>query len=179
MSAPGVPRLLLVDDEGSVLTALHRALRQAFGTRLHVTPREDPHAALALLREEAFDVVLCDLRMPGLDGLALLAQAAVLQPHAVRMVLTASADFAAAQQAINGVGVFRFLSKPWGRVELSTHVEAALAQARLQAERRAHDEARLSPQERERRRLEALEPGLTQVEFGPLGEVVMDAALPP
>jgi DNA-binding NtrC family response regulator len=162
-------RLLIIDDEPAVLSALRRALRHTFGERLQVSTEPDAHAALARLRDEPYDIVMSDLRMPALDGLTLLTLAMALQPQCVRLLLTGSADFATAQRAINEAGLFRYLTKPWTNHELSSHLEAAMAQAALAGRERAA----VTPEEAERRRLEALEPGLTQVEWGPAGEVLM------
>lgn len=172
-------RLLIVDDEASVLAALKRALRHRYGQALAVEAQMDAMAALDVLRVRDFDLVMSDLRMPAMDGLTFLGHAARLRPHMVRMVLTGTADFATAQQAINDAGVFRYLCKPWRDEDLATHVDAALSLAgssRQQREAaqawRDHREAP-SSEELERRRLEALEPGLTHVEWGPNGEVLM------
>jgi len=161
-------RILIVDDEPAVLAALQRALRLRFGPRLAVRTEADAIAALALLRQTDYDVIVSDLRMPAIDGLSFLTLAAGLQPQSVRMILTGSADFETAQRAINESGVFRYLTKPWDDSVLAAHVEAALMQA---AAVRALDAT--TPQERERRRMEALEPGITAVEWGPAGEVLM------
>jgi DNA-binding NtrC family response regulator len=174
--------LLIVDDESNVLSALQRALRLHFGARLQVTVNTDAHAALRLAHGADFDLVVSDLRMPAMDGIRFLEQVATLQPHAVRMILTGSADFETAQRAINEVGLFRYLTKPWGDAELAAHIEAAMthaedsAQQRLQAEAwQLEREPVLTAEEHERRRLEALEPGITHVEWGPGGEVLMPA----
>jgi len=176
-------RLLIVDDELSVLSALQRSLRRHFGTALEVQVHSDPVRALALMRAQRFDLVLSDLRMPGMDGLAFLARAAQLQPDCVRLVLSGTGDFAAAQAAINELGVFRFLSKPWLDDALAEQIDAALVRALDQRRLRAAAQRALavavpaaealSPQERERRRLEALEPGITEVRWGPAGEVLV------
>jgi two-component system probable response regulator PhcQ len=159
-------RILIVDDEPPVLAALRRALRQRFGPRLQMELHSDPNDALSRAREARFDIILSDLRMPGIDGITLLTLMSALQPHSVRLLLTASADFETAQRAINDAGLFRYLTKPWLEPELAAHMESALAEV---AQRRPPDD----PVERERARLEALEPGLTHVEWGPQGEVLM------
>jgi DNA-binding NtrC family response regulator len=175
-------RLLIVDDEASVLAALGRALRRRYGRSLAVEAHIDAAAALDALRVRDFDLVISDLRMPAMDGLKFLGLAARLRPHMVRMVLTGTADFATAQQAINGAGVFRYLCKPWSDEDLALHVDAALALAGSSRQQREaaqawHDHREVpSSQELERRRLEALEPGLTHVEWGPNGEVLMPSA---
>jgi YesN/AraC family two-component response regulator len=177
MSSP--QRLLIVDDEASVLAALKRAVRHRFGQALIVETQVDASAALEILRVREFELVISDLRMPAMDGLTFLRHAAELRPHMVRMVLTGTADFATAQQAINDAGVFRYLCKPWQDEDLASYVDAArLFALNSRHQRNAaqawqdHREAP-SSQELERRRLEALEPGLTHVEWGPNGEVLM------
>ncbi|MBI3368001.1 MAG: response regulator [Burkholderiales bacterium] len=162
--------VLLIDDEPSVLTALQRVLRHGFGPGLKIEAFTDGNAALARARDRLFDVALSDLRMPLIDGVALLTRLAAIQPRCVRMLLTASTDFETAQRAINEAGLFRYLVKPWHEAELVGHFDAALAAARAQ---RAAEHAKLSPQEAECARLEALEPGITEVEWGPNGEVLM------
>lgn len=172
-------RLLLVDDEPQIVAALARALRRSFGSRLAIESFSAGQTALDRLRERSFDVVISDLRMPGIDGLTLLAETARLQPRCVRLVLSATADFATAQQAINSFGLFRFLTKPWDTAELRAHVQAALEHA--EAQRLAHERAlawaaqtgALSRQDLERERLEAMEPGLTRVEWDADGAVIM------
>jgi two-component system probable response regulator PhcQ len=160
-------RILIVDDEAPVLAALRRALRQRFGNRLQVETRTDPHEALACVRDRHYDIVMSDLRMPEIDGVTFLTLVSTLRPSTVRLLLTGSADFETAQRAINDAGLFRYLTKPWLDAELSAHMEAAIAEA---AQRKPPAE---SADEQERLRLEALEPGLTHVEWGPHGEVLM------
>lgn len=162
-------RLLIVDDEPSVLSALRRSLRQHFGAALVVDTCDDPAAALARVRAQPYDVVLSDLRMPEVDGLAFLALVGAVAPDSVRMVLTGSADFHTAQRAINEAGVFRYLTKPWTESELYGHVGAAMTHAEAQRAQAAVSD----PRELERQRLERLEPGITTVEWGPAGEVLM------
>jgi DNA-binding NtrC family response regulator len=87
-----VKRILIVDDEPSVLASLQRALRLRFGQRIHVETQVDALAALACARDNEFNVVISDLRMPAMDGVSFLARFALLQPHSVRMILTGSAD---------------------------------------------------------------------------------------
>ena len=124
-------RLLIVDDEPSVLSALHRSLRQRMGGELEIVTETDAMAALDRVRRELFDVVISDLRMPEIDGVALLSLVGAVQPTTVRMILTGTADFETAQRAIQDAGVFRYLTKPWVDAEVVAHVRAGLAQARL------------------------------------------------
>lgn len=172
-------RLLLVDDDPNVVAALRRVLRSSFTQSLTVECFGDPAAALERLRHIHFDVILSDYRMPKMDGFEFLRLAREIQPHVVRMILSASSDFKSVQQAINEVEVFRYLVKPWTENEFVEQIGSALERANAErTERELADAMRLqqgvlSPEELERRRLEELEPGLTVVEWGPNGEVVM------
>jgi response regulator RpfG family c-di-GMP phosphodiesterase len=126
--------ILIVDDEAHVLSALRRTLRRRFGEDLEIETFEDPLLALARARVRKFDLVLCDLRMPEMDGVAFLTLMSAVQAHSVRIMLTGSADFESAQRAVNDAGVFRYLCKPWSEVELVSHIQAALRQAHVASE---------------------------------------------
>lgn len=68
------------------------------------------------------------MRMPGMDGAALLAKARELAPHAVRMLLTGQTELDAAISAVNDGQIFRFLTKPCPPPRLLAAVEAAVEQ---------------------------------------------------
>lgn len=121
-------RVLIVDDEPGVLSALRRVLRRA-APELRIDSEGDPLLALARVRATPYDVVISDLRMPELDGVALLSFVGTLQPAAVRVLLTASDDFDDARRAINEAGVFRYLAKPWDERRLLSELRAALGEA--------------------------------------------------
>ena len=186
-SALGRPqRVLLVDDEPPVLSALVRALRPLRAPGLQVEACADPVRAVARLQDTAFDVIVSDYRMPGMSGLDFLARAADLQPQAVRMILSASTDAEVIVAAVNRVGLHRYLLKPWDDAAWRQEVRGALdlacerAQERVLADAMRGQRGEISPQELERRRLEAIEPGITRVAWGPRGEVLMpDLGLAP
>jgi two-component system, probable response regulator PhcQ len=162
-------RLLIVDDETSVLHALRRLLQRQFkGEQLGVEVCADPLQALQRLHEVHFDVLISDYRMPRLDGVTLLVRARELDPRAVRLMLSAAADFDTVLAAVNRAGVFRYIPKPWSEPQLLADLRAALVFDPC---------AWPSAYELERRRLEALEPGITHVEWGPNGEVLMPGYL--
>lgn len=174
-------RVMLVDDERHVLRALERALRAAV---LDEKPRielfSDPEAALSRARATAFDVFVSDYRMPRLNGVEFLRLVRDLQPDAVRIMLSASRDFDAVQRAINEAQILRYLCKPWETTELKELLHAAFEHRdQLLEERKLADLTRLlrgelSPAELERRRLEEAEPGITKVNWGPDGSVLLE-----
>src|SRR5882724_9311270 len=109
-------RILLVDDEPNVLRSLKRvlSLRGEPVLRLEaIETFESPRIALERLRDQAFDLILSDYRMPEMDGVAFLSASRKLQPDAVRLILSAQADLKGLIGAINEAGVQRFIMKPW------------------------------------------------------------------
>jgi len=179
MNLPLQGSLLLVDDEVSIVRSLHRALRAPLGNQVKiVTCNSGPDAIEALLAQR-FDVIVSDLRMPHMGGMELLATAADIQPGCLRMILTGTADFATAQEAVNQFGLYRYLTKPWDTDELVRHISTALAFSVTQRSQQDHamewaaSQGKVSAETLERRKLEALEPGITRVEWDEDGCVIM------
>lgn len=179
-------RILIVDDEENILKSLRRLLSvtpcSAGGKvyPLKIDTFSDPRLALEDAFGVPYDLVLSDYRMPGMDGVAFLKEFRELQPNAARLILSGYADLNGLIAAINEAGILRFIAKPWNDYELVTTIAQALAYQELQNEtQKIADNARLaqgelSPEEHERRRLEAIEPGITQVTWAPDGSVVLD-----
>ena len=174
-------RMLVVDDETNVLNALRRALLRAFaGDDLHIEIFDDPRLALERVGTQVFDLVMSDFRMPPMDGVTFLKGVRQLQPDAVRLILSASTDFDALMTAINEAEIFRYLTKPWDDAELVATVRLGLARReQLLEDRRLADESRffqgdMSVEEIELQRLEADEPGITKVKWGPDGSVLLE-----
>ena len=173
------PCVLLVDDEPAVAQALRRCLRLALPRTTSIELCHGGAEALERLHARPFHAVVSDLRMPGMDGLQLLLQAAQVQPLCTRLILTATADFSTAQRAVNSFGVYRYLTKPWDAAALACDVSDAIEHSRSLRQQQEHATAwavargQASPEDLERLRLEALEPGITQVEWASDGSVVM------
>jgi HD-like signal output (HDOD) protein/ActR/RegA family two-component response regulator len=102
-------RVMFVDDEPQLLESLRDALRP-WRHRWNMTFAPGGTAALEALECEPFDVVISDMRMPGMDGATLLAEVQRIQPTSVRIVLSGWAEQEAVARAA-GVA-HRFLSKP-------------------------------------------------------------------
>ncbi|AOK14709.1 two-component system response regulator [Burkholderia cepacia] len=134
--SPAAPVILLVDDEPAVLSALKRLLRPA---RYEVLTADGGEAALEVLASTEVDLIVSDMRMPGMSGAAFLARARDLQPDTMRILLTGYAEIASVMQAVNDGGVYRYLNKPWDDHDLLLTIEQALEQRRLR-----HEAARLT-----------------------------------
>ncbi len=120
------PRVLLVDDDAAVRTVLSALLRQA-----GIETAEAPGAAeaLVLLQAGAVDVMVTDVRMPGMDGIELLERSMKTWPDVPVIVLTAHGTVPLAVEATRK-GAFEFLLKPFEREEVLALVERALLVAR-------------------------------------------------
>lgn len=150
-------RVLYVDDEPSLCRAFARLFREDVG--LTVSTVSSPEEALAMLGQHSFDVIVSDLRMPGMSGIELLASARRQSPDARRLLVSGYADFNSALDAINEVGIDRLLTKPWDNGEVRGAVRAAADHAHLQRENvRMTAELRLQTEELSRinRSLDAL-----------------------
>ena len=104
-------KVLLIDDEEMVTRNLEMLLRME--SSLEPVAFNSPERALEHVGSETVDVVLADFIMPGMNGLDLLAQVKEIQPAASRMLLTGYADKESAIRAINEIGLFHYLEKPW------------------------------------------------------------------
>lgn len=127
-------RVLLVDDEPNVLRALRRSLR-GHGFEIHTVP--SGAEALALLERQPMDAIVCDMRMPGMNGAEMLASSIRLAPDAVRVLLTGYSDIESAVKAVNQGEIFRYLAKPWDDDYLLHVLRDGLARKSLERERDA------------------------------------------
>ncbi|MGE5471275.1 MAG: response regulator [Bacteroidota bacterium] len=184
-------RILLVDDEDSILKALKRLLRAVpctYGIRtfnLEVHTFNSPLAALESARHETYDLFLSDYRMPIMDGIEFLKATKAIQPDAARLILSGYADLNALLRAVNEVGIERFIAKPWNDYELMSAIGQALAHHELLLENRElanlvrMEMGDATPEQLEAQRLEAIEPGITTVNWGPDGSVLLDPEFQP
>lgn len=179
-------RIMLVDDEESILKALQRLFRAApcsYGNKifnLEVDAFSSPEKALEHAKHEEYDLFISDYRMPVIDGIEFLKATKAVQPDAARLILSGYADLNALLRAVNEVGIERFIAKPWNDYELMSAIAQSLAHRELLLEnRQLANLVRLemgdaTPEELEAQRLEAIEPGITEVNWGPDGSVLLD-----
>ena len=123
--------VLCVDDEPNILSALQRVLRGEVGRVLTAAGGAE---ALALIEREPVDLVISDMRMPGMDGLQLLERLHAQRPDTERILLTGHADIDSAIGAVNRGAVFRYLQKPWQEPSLRGAVHDARERQGLRRE---------------------------------------------
>lgn len=131
---PGEPvkRLLIVDDEDAIRIALSRFLH---ASGYQVQAAASSNEALQILGRERFVLMICDIRMPGMSGLALLPKAIARDPELAVVMLTAVNDAATATEALSH-GAYDYLVKPVELPELESAVERALHRRKLRLEQR-------------------------------------------
>jgi signal transduction histidine kinase/FixJ family two-component response regulator len=123
-------KLLIVDDEAAQMTALCRTLEdEGYAT----TGFTSPHKALAALREQEFDLVLTDLMMPEMDGIALLTAGQEIDRNLVAVVMTGHGAVETAVQAMQA-GALDYIQKPFKLRDILPVLSRALTVRRLRTE---------------------------------------------
>ena len=123
------PRIMLVDDEEMVLTSVRAFL--SLETEYEIMTFSNPVEAAERLKNGGVDVVVSDYMMPHMTGLDLLRRSKELQPETTRILLTGHADKQSAIQAINEVGLYQYLEKPWDNAQLLLVINGAIERTQL------------------------------------------------
>src|SRR5512144_2541283 len=123
-------RILIADDHDALRRGLARALREA-GHDVEEAP--NGNAAITLLHESHFDVVVSDLKMGGSDGMDVLRSTKTLHPSTSVILMTAFGSVTTAVEAMKH-GAFDYVQKPFEIEEMEVKVEKALELKRLRHE---------------------------------------------
>lgn len=121
--------IVLVDDEEMVLTSLNAFL--SLETDYRVSVFTSPQAALQFISDNEIDMVISDYLMPQMDGIAFLSEVRSIKPEVTRIILTGYADKENAIKAINEVGLFQYIEKPWDNDDLLIIIRNGLEKQRL------------------------------------------------
>lgn len=124
--------VLLVDDEENILMALRRLLRRSGYRCLFATSGAE---GLKILEQESVDLIVSDMRMPGMDGAQFLTQVRERWPRTVRILLTGYADISSTIEALNKGGIYRYISKPWDDQGLLDAIAEGVRIHRLEREK--------------------------------------------
>jgi DNA-binding NtrC family response regulator len=150
MSENGSQTILLVDDEEMVLTSI-KAFFQ-IESDYNVVTYTSPAAALEELKRNGrrIDLVVSDYLMPEMDGITFLGSVKKILPLVPRILLTGYADKENAIKAINNVGLYQYIEKPWDNEDLKLVIRNGLEkttliyqlQQKISEVERAHQELR-------------------------------------
>ena len=133
------PSILIVEDEKNT----REGLKTGLGSRYDVQLAEDANVALQKLSKDNIDLVLTDLRMPGMDGLELLNKIHEHSPDLPVILLTAYCSIETAVDAMKQ-GAYDYVSKPVNLDELELLIERALCQLNL-AKENAYLKSQIKP----------------------------------
>jgi DNA-binding NtrC family response regulator len=128
----GGERVLIVEDEELMRELLTKILADE---NYRIYQASSGEAALKLLQDQAFDLVLTDLRLKGMNGLQLLAEVRTLDPEIVVIVMTAYASVETAVEAMR-TGAYDYITKPFINEEIRVMLRRALNQRHLSRENR-------------------------------------------
>ena len=143
------PVILILDDEPIVTTTIRNYLDLTGD--YETVAFHDPAQALEYLRAHPVDLIVSDQMMPGMNGLEFFQQVKQIQPEAIRVLLTGYAQKEDAIRAINQVGLYQYLEKPWSNDELGIIIRNGLERKRLYTSLQARlGELRIASSEIER-----------------------------
>lgn len=121
--------IVIVDDEDMVLKSLNSFL--SLETNYTVETFLSARKALEFIKNNDVDLVVSDYLMPEMDGITFLAKVKAEKPHIPRIILTGYADKENAIKAINDVGLFQYVEKPWDNEDILIIFRNGLEKIRL------------------------------------------------
>ena len=127
MEAVGKVRILVVDDEEIVCDMLFDALSQ---TGYTVKTAKDGNDAIAQIENEPFEIVITDLKMPGMSGMELLQRVQKINPDICVLIITAYSTIESAVGAMKQ-GAYDYICKPFELEEMKVVIERAVERQRL------------------------------------------------
>ena len=128
----GVAQVMIVDDEEMILTSLRSLLE--LDTDYNVVTFAAPKEALEFLSSNHVDLVISDHEMPEMKGIAFLGKVKEINPNITRIILTGYADKESAIRAINEVGLFQYIEKPWDNENLKLIIRNGIEKQKLMRE---------------------------------------------
>src|ERR1700704_1453657 len=118
------PRVLIVDDDPALLQALPEALRLRM-SGVTVDTADSATAALDRIAASEYDAIVTDIKMPGMDGFALLAEIRTRRPDTPTLMITGHGEHALAIGALRG-GAYDFIQKPIDRAYFVASLRRAI-----------------------------------------------------
>ena len=125
-----LPYKILILDDDKLATSSLKSLLMLEGFT-DVVLYNSPKEAVEYLKHNSRDVIISDFRMPEMNGLEFLSEAKKLYPNASMILLTGYADKENAISAVNEVGIYKYIEKPWKNDELIINIKNAYERAHL------------------------------------------------
>lgn len=114
-------KILYVDDEENNLNSFKAAFRREYDITVALSASE----AKEILKNNTFQIIITDQRMPGITGVDFLASIISEYPEAIRMLLTGYADIQAVIDAINKGQIYQYITKPWDEQQMRVIINNA------------------------------------------------------
>ena len=134
MSTNQKASVVIVDDEEMVITSVRAYLE--LETEFEIHGFTEPEQAVKHMESHLVDIAVSDYLMPRMSGIQFLTRAKQIQPEASRVLLTGHADKQSAIQAINEVGLYQYVEKPWENAQLLLIVQNGIERSKLLRELR-------------------------------------------
>ncbi|MBA3239326.1 MAG: sigma-54-dependent Fis family transcriptional regulator [Parachlamydiaceae bacterium] len=125
-----IDKVLIIDDEPLMRSFLEETLLRM---KIDVTTAENGRKALEILEKGAFDLIISDMKMPGISGIDLLRKVKELYPETIFVVITGFGSIESAVEAMR-LGAYNYLIKPFSPETIETLIEKASEQRTLLAE---------------------------------------------
>lgn len=122
-------KILVVDDDKIVTSTLKTLLKLEGFSDAHFY--NDPKEAIEFLKQEKPDVILSDFLMPEMNGFEFLSEAKKLYPEVSMILLTGYADKENAIRAINEIGLYKYIEKPWDNDDLILNIKNGIERSYL------------------------------------------------
>ncbi len=134
MSTNQKASVVIVDDEEMVITSVRAYLE--LETEFEIHGFTEPEQAVKHMESHLVDIAVSDYLMPRMSGIQFLTRAKQIQPEASRVLLTGHADKQSAIQAINDVGLYQYVEKPWENAQLLLIIQNGIERSKLLRELR-------------------------------------------
>ncbi|HCX63313.1 LytTR family transcriptional regulator DNA-binding domain-containing protein [Sedimentibacter sp.] len=115
--------ILIIDDDQNIINALKRILSK---NEYIIYSADKSDKAIDIIKNHEIDVILCDYNMPEISGIEILKITKNILPNAIRILITGYIDVHVTISAINEVGIYYYIAKPWNNQEVLSVVEKAL-----------------------------------------------------
>jgi len=122
-------KVLILDDDRLVTKTLEILLKSQ--TDYEIFPFNSPNLALEFVKENDIDLIISDFLMPELNGIEFLTEVKKVKPSITTILLTGYADKENAIKAINEVGLYKYIEKPWDNDELLINIKNGLERSKL------------------------------------------------
>ena len=150
-------KIVVVDDERIVTSAFKTLLKVEGFSDAHFF--NSPKDALTFLKDNQPDLVISDFLMPEMNGLEFLSEVKKLYPEVSKILLTGYADKENAIKAINEIGLYRYIEKPWNNDDLIINIKNGIERSNLLSELRQ----KISELEEAKKELEKYSHNLEQI----------------